>query len=495
MRIIYLSCLYALSWIWSPAADAGWVEARSENFLFKGDVKQSQAEKLVRNLEFYRRNVFQALGASGQPELTPIRIYAVKSKKQIKAILGTDNFGGMYQTTLRGPAFLLNAKSGFNRNNRAAHIAYHEYVHHLIALNTKDQYPRWFNEGYAEYLATYKYKDDKFTIGAPDDSHAYPLQRLSWMPMDVILGSVRNYPFDRNKRGRADRRERALFYAQSWLAVHYILSHKEMGKKMQAYVKALPGSHDPLKTFEDSFGMDAKAFESKLRAYLKANKFPVGTYAAKTVEDVVVTSRALSKIDGAYYMADVARHFSGSKAGRDRAIALYDKIPEGSDYAADIWAGRADIAARANDFEAAQNYIGKAKTLAADKDEVVRTSGEILMLQYSETRKTQDLIDAKDLFAQLITKNAHDPSASYHFASACGPVNCDIRKAVKAANLARQYYRDAQFAGSNLNLASVYLKARDYQSARDIAEFAFQWGYTPEIRIGARQLSNHLKNK
>jgi len=119
----------------------------------------------------------------------------------------------------------------------------------------------------------------------------------------------------------------------------------------------------------------------------------------------------------------------------------------------------------------------------------------ILKQRKTISAKPKPLIDAKDLFAQLITKNAHDPSASYHFASACGPVNCDIRKAVKAANLAHQYYRDAQFAGSNLNLASVYLKARDYQSARDIAEFALQWGYTPEIRIGARQLSNHLKNK
>jgi len=183
--------------IFSTFASAKPLEIKSENFVLYGNVSEKSGRSLVTELEDYRAAILQRMGASSiGAEIIPVRIYVADGPKEIEKITGAVGAGGVYRTSLEGPVFVLNSKSGFRRGNRARATALHEYTHHLLASFTSTTYPRWFNEGLAEYLSTFKTnKHGHIILGQPDQDHAYALKNIKWFPVERMLSAIRNYPY------------------------------------------------------------------------------------------------------------------------------------------------------------------------------------------------------------------------------------------------------------------------------------------------------------
>ena len=76
------------------------VEMSSENFILTGDIRQKDAEGLLRDLELFRKNVFKVLGVNGAPEIVPVRVYIAKNEKALKFVTGVGGFGGVYTLSL-----------------------------------------------------------------------------------------------------------------------------------------------------------------------------------------------------------------------------------------------------------------------------------------------------------------------------------------------------------------------------------------------------------
>lgn len=493
MRRVIGALLALLSALMAPLAAAEWVEARSENFIFRGDVSAKDAQMFVRDLEVFRRNIFEALVAEGTPEPIPVQIYAIRDKKQIKQIFGQSDFAGLYQTNLQGPAFILNSKKQLRRGDAARKIAFHEYTHHLISLYTQRQYPRWFNEGYAEYLSTHEVKSGMFKIGAPDNSHIYPLKQRSWFPMDVLIGSQNQYPFSMEENSRGNRELRSQFYAQSWLAVHYIMSHEDMRKGLRNYLSRLGENENSLEAFTAAFEMTPKQFGARLKAYYKDNKYKVSGYHTDFDPDsIVVDVRELSDAASDYYFAEAARNF---RLNHDlvKTAAIFDALPAQGALAGNIWAGRAAIRAEQKDYTGAQEAMKKALAAVPEDLALHQIAGEILIMQYSEERKTFLLEAARDHFAKVLGANPDDPRANYQYAVSCGQVDCPEETARRAALLAQSYFRNAAFAGTNLNLAGALHDAGEYGVIKEIANFAIIWGQDAPVRMGGQMLLRRVK--
>ena len=247
------------------------MEIQSENIIFYGDVKAKDGERLVRNLEVYRSTILSLSGVKNRPDDVPLRIYAFKNEKSLNKFAGSRGLAGLYRDTPEGPIFLTVSQGGFKKNRWSSQVALHEYSHHVLHALSKDNYPRWYDEGFANYLSTFLIDDDVVTIGEPNVSHGLSLKQGGWMDPETVLGAIHRYPSTR----RMDK-----FYGQSWLYVHYMQNTPELSAKLPDYLQRLKVQDDPLKAFEKAFGLTIEEFHKRARVYWNRNIFSVASFKA-----------------------------------------------------------------------------------------------------------------------------------------------------------------------------------------------------------------------
>jgi len=400
----------------SVVAAAKTVEIKSENFVFIGDVREKDGKALILELEQYRQAILQLVGIKDiRPETVPVRIYAVRNSKELKLLTGRTDIAGVYKSTIDGPVFILNAKSGFKRGKRARYIALHEFTHHLLAAYTSDRYPLWFNEGLADYYATFKVTEDgKLVVGKPYNPYGYPLSQQTWIPTNVIINSVNRYPFDSQNRRSNRMSVSAFFYAQSWLMVHYIKSNEQEHGKMIKYIKLLNSGKRSIPAFTQAFGQTPEQYHAILRGYYRANKFNYITVKPNIdVREHDFALRVMEKSEAVFHQAEAMRFFSSESVKTAKIEAQYDKAAKLLGETPLILAARADLATWDNDYVKATNLMNKALALAPDDMTVLRTAGMVLAFknQEPETADHAELKQAQEYLKKVLVENPNDKGA------------------------------------------------------------------------------------
>ena len=153
-------------------------------------------------------------------------------------------------------------------------VVFHEYVHFILSLTTRT-YPLWFQEGMAEFYAGMRLRGDSIVLGGGVLRHRRVLFENAMLPLEELLTAGADRPLSSSPS------ENALFYAQSWALVHYLIVDRgEEGHRLLAhYLAALSRGVEVLEAFHTAFGADPETIEDALRAYLEAGKFTESRYA------------------------------------------------------------------------------------------------------------------------------------------------------------------------------------------------------------------------
>lgn len=485
------------------SANAKTIEVRSENFVFVGDVKEKDAKALVTELEQYRSAILTLYRVNPTREPMPVRIYGVRGSSKVEKLTGIAEIEGAYVTTIEGPVFVLNARAGFRRGNQARKIALHEYTHHLLANYTNNIYPRWYNEGLANYLATFEInKNGQWEVGRPFKQYAYALSAKKWMSMQTITNSVLSYPFKTYERAPRQRIGPSdFYYAQSWLAVHYIQSVKGEGEKMHAYLALLNSGVKSESAFVQAFGRTPEEFEVLLKAYFKRNQYSILKLSPRyDIQTKPFKVRELSDGMAKFHKAEAMRSFSESKKIKpEDVLAQYQKAEGIFGKNADILAARANIYSRQKKFDQALEAALTAKKLAPESVFVNRTLGLIYL--YKNTQKgtppdRQEILQARKYLRHAMLANADDVSTHYHYVKTFYALRETPSAQAKAsAEFALDYYKDINFVSRNLTLASVLIKGGKYEQARKAADKALVWSSRPKVRKRAQLMLDYLDKK
>jgi len=129
-----------------------------------------------------------------RPDNVPLRIYAFKNESQLNKFAEARGIAGLYTETPEGPIFLTGSAGGFKSDKWSSQVALHEYSHHVLHALSKDKYPRWYDEGFANYLSTFLIDDGVVTIGTPNVHHGIGLKQGSWLDPETVLGAIHRYP-------------------------------------------------------------------------------------------------------------------------------------------------------------------------------------------------------------------------------------------------------------------------------------------------------------
>ena len=308
LAAIGLSVMTALAGA-SPAM-GGEVRVESENIVLYGEVNETLAEDFVRRMEIYRRMIFALAGQdNAPPDAERLTIHAFRKGAVLRKFAGRDDIGGVYTDSQEGPIFLTPVMKGRISGAQSNKIALHEYSHHVLHGLVSDAFPRWYDEGFAEYLSTLEIEDDRISIGSPNaDSARHYSHAMGWLDPRIVLKSVHRYPrFDGSRRTRSVARNQ--FYAQSWLYVHMLQSTPELGRRLPEYLAALKRGVPPIRAFEEGFGLSVDEFHAKADAYWKNNAFEVVAFEPQgdfMNVDVSVTPISAAELNRAQVSAQMA---------------------------------------------------------------------------------------------------------------------------------------------------------------------------------------------
>lgn len=270
----------------SQAMAEKWLELKSENFIVYSNAKRKTVEDLVIELEYYRYYLQMVTNVNATKSKIPLKIYAMRNNPSFKSLTG---FGGgtlgFYWTHPRTGVTFLELNYNFEEGSRletqpGRQVLFHEYSHYFVRQFTSFNYPRWFNEGFAEYLGAFSYKDGTGVVGQVVPGRAMTLGGgTSWLPLEQIFASNTFWSPKITRNGVVH-----IGYAQSWFLVHYLQHTKRYKAPLAGYLTDINAGADYKEAYDKNFPITMKALGKELKAYWKKGQMPYMTLTFENID-------------------------------------------------------------------------------------------------------------------------------------------------------------------------------------------------------------------
>jgi tetratricopeptide (TPR) repeat protein len=282
------------------AAAPSWTEIRSQHFVVMTDAGENQGREVAQRFE-QMRGIFALIFHKSKAKLpVPLQIVAFRSQdgfiRYVPQWKGKPvSLTGFYQHAEDRDFIGIDLSSSDPYGT-----VFHEYAHLLLRGNFPLM-PLWFDEGFAEYFSTLKVTNKEFELSGVPENFPAILNNTKWMPIVALFAAQRNSDaYNENDR-------RSIFYAESWLAVHYLLSNDRVLDAAK-YLQLTQIQNVPVQdAIQQAFGVDAPTFEKLLRQHLNASL--TGTRAPlPELNDEPYRSTKMSDVNAKAILADMHAH-------------------------------------------------------------------------------------------------------------------------------------------------------------------------------------------
>ena len=441
-------------------ADQQWVEVDSSHFSVATDGGEKRAREVGQRFE-QMRTAFGVLFKKLTVNTAPLQIIAFRNAKEMRQFAPL--YGGK---PIEVAGFFLGngGRGGPGSNEERQYIAldlsqedswgtvFHEYAHLLINSNFPPS-PVWFDEGFAEYCSSLKMDKKEIVIGLAKPELPELLSQTRWLKL-VDLFSVSH---DSQIYNRDDRR--SVFYAQSWLTVHFFMT-KNMMKQAATYVEITENQHVAVpEAIRRSFGMEPEALEKMIENYFRGGAMHFTAPTPPGLPAVQFNSRPLNELEIKSVMADLDYH---SRDYRQRGLTEFQEILAKQPENVVANRGLGYEAMQKNDWETAGDHFRRAAAQDV-KDPQVHYLLALMMSRKAMSSEHRENLDAirKELTAAIALEPNYPDAYSLlgMTLSVAGEKQPAIDALKKAIALSP---RNPWFMG---NLASAYLQAQDFDHA------------------------------
>lgn len=304
-----------------------WHEIKTKNFIIYTDGSKKKGLKFLNELEAFRYYLFKMSNVSHDSIAVPLTIYLIRRPNDFHRLTNKKNAAGVYVSHIEGPQAIVLAKSSkWKYSMDPQDIVFHEYVHFFMAQFNRARLPRWYNEGYAEFLSSFHEKDGRYVLGSP------PLARLPTLMTSQKWDKAEDIFKGPNRRStRISRlRQGDLFYGQSWLLTHTLLMEPDFTSKARKFVYELSMGTNSVAAFEKTYGQPLSVLDDKIKEIKKRRSVKSLKITLTGFEMLKADVAKLSKADGLAIKLQAAYHFNKSKKSRawtteqlEKAIAKY----------------------------------------------------------------------------------------------------------------------------------------------------------------------------
>src|SRR5437868_6249067 len=204
------------------AADPPWTEVRTPHFVLMTDAGEKKGREVGLRFE-QMRSVFGTLLQRAKINIpVPTEIIAFRNHGEIEKYAGLFHGKPVEVAGFFQPGQDRNFIAVDLSSEDPYEVVFHEYAHMLLNAN----YPRtqvWFDEGFAEYFSATQITNKEVAVGGAHEGHALLLNESRWFPLADLFQVT---PGSRVYNESGD--HRSLFYAESWVVVHYIFDRQKL---------------------------------------------------------------------------------------------------------------------------------------------------------------------------------------------------------------------------------------------------------------------------
>lgn len=394
------------------ASDAEWIKVRSKNFLFIGNADEREMRAVAAHLEAFRASFLRLLTPEHFDDSTPTIVVIFRDEesyapfKPLYRERPAPDVVGYFQPGMDVNHITFVAGQGAGRST--LQIAAHEYAH-LLIKNAFRHTPLWFKEGIAEYYGAFQLDGVRsFTFGSPLKGRIFTLRNNPPLPLETLLTVEPDSPY------YIESKKHAVFYAESWALVHYLLNSATRRTQLTLYLQMLAGDIPERDAFQQAFQTDVSTIERELREYVRRNRY---IEQRVTLENKV---RFNPEIESAPVTEAESQIYLG------------------------------DLLLRAERFDAAEGYLQRAAKLDPN---LARAHVSLGILRLRQQRSDE----AKVFFLRAIAADERNHLAHYFYADALARDGSDTDESVKGyaerTNLLRNELRRA------IQLAPNFLEA------------------------------------
>lgn len=332
--------------------DREWIEVQTPNFRIRSALSEMDSIELARRLEMFRLSVSVVTNISRIDSPIPTEIYAVRGRSDLESLGISADLGGIFRSGLRNNLIVIRDVRGMEE----ASIIMHEYVHFLVRNHGSLLYPKWYSEGFADYLSAGQSQSGKYVIGGVHKVRSKRLSRSRWIPLRMIL-SPEDY-------GGWSKERRSMFYAEAWALVHYLQHRPErdtLSQDMTRYVELVESGKGDVEAFEEAFVITAKDLDKQVKRHLVGPKIhSIYLSIDELLPDLEPDVIALSQEQIALSLGQIALRLKELDSAKHWfTIAATDEISRPR-----AEAGLGEVLRFSGDFEAARPHFELAVALA-----------------------------------------------------------------------------------------------------------------------------------
>ncbi len=362
--LVLVSCL--------AHAEEKWHEASSENFVLVTNASPERAESIVLTLERFRAALGQVLPELRRRTSRRTRIYGFRDYDSLEPFLPPSEprgsrVAGYFRKGSSENFIVLDLTGGTPAFER---VLFHEYLHLVLSLSEQNL-PVWFEEGLSEFYAGARLDENGAEVGVPYPRHRALLSRLPPMPLDELLRI--------EEAGDSD----ALFHAQSWALVHYLLVEAPEGRERLArFLARHERGVDPVTAFRDAFREEPGAIEEALEEYVQRPRW-------SGIKVELSPAGAGSAISRRLSMAEVQERwgelFLATSRLREARVCLEEAVRLDPDLGT-AWEALGLLESEEGEPAHAKSHLKKAIALDAASASGLYRYAEILLAEHSRRR-------------------------------------------------------------------------------------------------------------
>lgn len=470
-----------------------WISVHSKNFMLVGNASEREIKQVATRLEQFRDVFTRLLPNANFTSPVPTTVIVFKSDSSYKPFKPLYNgkpasVAGYFQPGEDVNYITLTTEQG---QENPYHTIFHEYVH-LLVNNTLSGPPAWFNEGLAEYYSTFEVSDGdkKAMLGKVQASHVLRLREQKLLPLQTLFAVDHNSPLYNEKD------KQSIFYAQSWALVHYLIlgSDGQRAPQLGQFLNMLTAGMSIENAFRQAFQTDFAAIEKELKQYIQRDSFPakVATFSQKLEFDKEMQVAAISEAEAQFYLGDLLLHtnrLDEAEARLKQALALDANLTMANaslgilrmrqkNFAEARQLLQRAVAANSQNYLAHYYYAYAVSREGMDENQMVSSyTPEAAALMRAELKKA---IELAPTFPE-----------SYHLLAFVNIV-MDDQLDEAAAMLKRAMQISPGRPEFSFMLAQVYMRKRDFKTARQLLEPLSRSSADPQMRQNAQSLLNAI---
>ena len=277
------------------AAEPSWLEIHSAHFTVITDAGEKRGREVALRFEQMRAVFAMLLGKDRLNLPVPVTILGFKNDKSYYQLAPLHN-----SQPIDSPGFFL---PGDDQNFIALNLfeeepwrsVAHEFAHMLLNYN----YPvaqGWFDEGFAEYFASIHVDNKQIEVGGDPEllpsvktdllqnqRDAHPAKSLTeLLGAQVWLSIPDLFTIKHDTSTFAEGTHHTLFYAESWMVMHYLLHDKKLPETGTYFDLVLNQNVPVEEAIQKAYGMTSEQFEQKVKDYFHSQTaLGVGLDAAR----------------------------------------------------------------------------------------------------------------------------------------------------------------------------------------------------------------------